>query len=59
VYHIAVLWFVTSKQFIHLNQFFVYLVALALTVIVSTLSFYFLEKPISDLKDKFFPLRAD
>jgi peptidoglycan/LPS O-acetylase OafA/YrhL len=58
VYHIAVLWFVTSVQFAHLNQFFTYLMALALTVIVSSLSFYSLEKPISDLKDKFFSLRA-
>jgi peptidoglycan/LPS O-acetylase OafA/YrhL len=59
VYHVAVLWLVTVGDFAHLNQFFTYLVALALTVIVSSLSFYFLEKPISDLKDRFFPLRAD
>jgi peptidoglycan/LPS O-acetylase OafA/YrhL len=41
-----------------LEFLFLFLSALALTILAASLSYRFLEKPINDLKDKWFPLKA-
>jgi peptidoglycan/LPS O-acetylase OafA/YrhL len=60
VYHVAVIWFIFTLQGDHPYSLFysllIYLVAMILTISISSISFHLLEKPISDLKDKFFPL---
>jgi peptidoglycan/LPS O-acetylase OafA/YrhL len=63
VYHVAVLWFIVPL--LKMDNFqplwrsiITYLVALGLTTVIASASFYLLEKPISDLKDKLFPLHT-
>ncbi|GAB4416512.1 MAG: hypothetical protein Kow002_02320 [Anaerolineales bacterium] len=59
IYHNAVIYFMAeSAQFERLTsplEFSIF--ATLITLIISSLSFYVLEKPITDLKDKFFPIR--
>jgi len=57
VYHTAVIWFILKFNILfEVGTLGIYLFALAITTIIASLSFYLFEKPISDLKDKFFPL---
>ena len=57
VYHTAVIWFILKFNiFFENGTLGIYLFALVITILIASLSFYLLEKPISDLKDKFFPL---
>lgn len=67
VYHYAVIWFMIQAQnknrealdlSINYGTARTYFLALALTTLVASLSFRFLEKPVNDLKDRFFPLKA-
>jgi peptidoglycan/LPS O-acetylase OafA/YrhL len=67
VYHLPVIWFLLAIQleyqdqldfFFHLGQWRTFFLALLITVIISSLSFHLLEKPINDLKDRFFPLKS-
>jgi len=64
VYHFPIIFFLTllkpkyKQIFPSSLQFpFLFLSALALTVLAASLSYRFLEKPINDLKDKWFPLK--
>ena len=63
VYHVAIVYFVTKIIPFDTDSPFYYvkfyLTAVILTIIVSSLSFYLLEKPIIDLKDKLFSLDSD
>ena len=57
VYHAAVIWVILKfSTLFESGTPGIYLFALAISTIIATLSFYLFEKPISDLKDKFFPL---
>jgi peptidoglycan/LPS O-acetylase OafA/YrhL len=67
VYHLPVIWFLLAIQleyqdqldfFFYLGQWRTFFLALLITVIISSLSFHLLEKPINDLKDRFFPLKS-
>jgi peptidoglycan/LPS O-acetylase OafA/YrhL len=65
VYHLPVIWFLLAFQLKHkflvpfyLGQARTYFLVLLITVIIASVSFYFFEKPINDLKDRFFPLRS-
>jgi peptidoglycan/LPS O-acetylase OafA/YrhL len=58
VYHFAVLWFVNrfSEDRLQggLPHWLYFSAALGITVLISTLSYYWLERPILNLKDRFF-----
>jgi peptidoglycan/LPS O-acetylase OafA/YrhL len=65
VYHYAIIWLLIQAQnknreildlSINYGMARTYILALAVTVFVATTSFHLLEKPINDLKDRFFPL---
>lgn len=67
VYHYAVIWLIIqaqnkNREFLDLGFNYgttqTYLIALALTTFAAAISFHFLEKPINELKDRFFPLRG-
>lgn len=62
VYHMAVLWFIGAfmgdRSHPPFYSILLYLAALIITTLISSISFYLLEKPISDLKDKFFSLKT-
>lgn len=63
VYHFAIIWFVRRIRDFGINEF----IAKPLTLVISAVLVYFIasvsykyfEKPILDLKDKYFPLRKD
>jgi peptidoglycan/LPS O-acetylase OafA/YrhL len=59
---VAVLWFIVTLQgdqpHLPFYSILLYLVALIFTTLVASISFHWLEKPISDLKDKLFPLNT-
>jgi peptidoglycan/LPS O-acetylase OafA/YrhL len=64
VYHFPIIFFLMLlrpkyKQIFpaNLEFLFLFLSALALTILAASLSYRFLEKPINDLKDKWFPLK--
>jgi peptidoglycan/LPS O-acetylase OafA/YrhL len=62
VYHMASLWFtgtILANRLHFSSPVLIYLVALTITILISSISFYSLEKPISDLKDKYFPLKSN
>lgn len=58
VYHLAVIWFVWNLvDELTKSDMAIWIkpaIALPVTVIIATLSFYFLERPILNLKDRFF-----
>jgi peptidoglycan/LPS O-acetylase OafA/YrhL len=58
VYHLAVIWFVYRFLEERMPNSMVYwlgpLLALSITILISTLSYYLLEQPILSLKDRFF-----
>jgi peptidoglycan/LPS O-acetylase OafA/YrhL len=58
----AVLWFIGAfmgdRSHPPFYSILLYLAALIITTLISSISFYLLEKPISDLKDKFFSLKT-
>jgi peptidoglycan/LPS O-acetylase OafA/YrhL len=65
VYHYAVIWFIIEAQnknrealdlSINYGMGRTYLLALLATTLIASISFRFLEKPINDLKDRFFPV---
>jgi peptidoglycan/LPS O-acetylase OafA/YrhL len=62
VYHVAVIWSIGAllgdRPHPPFYSILFYLVALIITTLISSISFHLLEKPISDLKDKFFPLKT-
>jgi peptidoglycan/LPS O-acetylase OafA/YrhL len=62
-----VIWFLLAFQLTYKDQLehFLYLgtaqtffVILIITTIISSVSFYLLEKPINSLKDRFFPVKS-
>lgn len=66
VYHLPVIWFLLALQLeyqdrlrvnFHLGQTRTYFLVLLVTVMIASLSFHLFEKPINNLKDRFFPLR--
>ncbi|MBK6793555.1 MAG: acyltransferase [Anaerolineales bacterium] len=65
VYHYIVIWFIIQVQnknrevldlSINYGMARTYLLAFAVTALVASVSFRYLEKPINDLKDRLFPL---
>lgn len=65
VYHLPVIWFVLALQMeykfpfpFYVGQIRTYLLVLLITTIIASISFHLFEKPINDLKDRFFPLRS-
>jgi len=67
VYHYAVIWFIIQVQnknreildlSINYGMARTYLISLVMTILVASISFHLLEKPINDLKDKLFPLQS-
>lgn len=62
VYHYPIVWF--SGRIADLGveppmlQPLTALIALAATILIASLSFHFLERPIINLKDRFFPLKS-
>jgi peptidoglycan/LPS O-acetylase OafA/YrhL len=66
VYHLPVIWFLLAIQleykdrlpfFFYLGQTRTYFLVLLITLIIASLSFHLFEKPINNLKDRFFPLK--
>lgn len=57
VYHYAIYWLVSEIVFPGANLILGALIALPLTILVASLSFYLFEKPITDLKDRWFPFK--
>jgi peptidoglycan/LPS O-acetylase OafA/YrhL len=61
VYHFPIVWF--SLRIVDLGvsppllQPLSMLIALATTILIASLSFHFMERPITNLKDRFFSLR--
>lgn len=67
VFHSPVIWFLLALQLryskqlqlsLYLGQARTYFVVLIITTIISCISFHLFEKPINNLKEKFFALRA-
>ena len=66
LYHLPVIWFLLAIQleykdrlpfFFYLSQTRTYFLVLLITLIIASLSFHLFEKPINNLKDRFFPLK--
>ena len=59
VYHLAIIWFVSRIRDWWpysgepVAKFLTALIAFPLTVLIASLSYYLMEKPILDLKDRF------
>jgi peptidoglycan/LPS O-acetylase OafA/YrhL len=61
VYHYGILWFAKIGMSVSQSSKALWQatwIALGATVVVSSLSYYLLEKPVMDLKDRFFSTRA-
>lgn len=61
VYHYAILWFTKIGMSVSQSaavRWQATWLALGITIVVSTISYYLLEKPLMDLKDRYFPLRS-
>jgi peptidoglycan/LPS O-acetylase OafA/YrhL len=62
VYHFPVIWFATRLADLGIESPFLKpvtaLLSLGVTVLIASLSFYYIEKPIMNLKDRFFPLAS-
>lgn len=67
VYHYPIIGFILTFQLmykthidllLYLGNPRTYLIALLITVIISSISFHFFEKPINHLKDRLFPLKS-
>jgi peptidoglycan/LPS O-acetylase OafA/YrhL len=63
VYHFGLIWFVRRIRDFGLNEHIAkpltLVVSAVLVYFIASLSYRYLEKPILDLKDRFFPLRAE
>ena len=66
VYHLPVIWFVLAVQLdykfplpFYIGQMRTYFLVLLITVVIASMSFHLFEKPINDLKDRLFPLKAE
>jgi peptidoglycan/LPS O-acetylase OafA/YrhL len=57
VYHYAILWLLTEVIFQDMGMLTGALIALLLTILTASVSFYLIEKPITDLKDRWFPFK--
>lgn len=57
VYHYALLWLVTEVFFSNIQPFPGAFIALLLTILIASVSFHLFEKPITDLKDRWFPFK--
>ena len=65
IYHYPIVWLITLlrpkyKTFLpstDLETAFVFLIGLALTMLVSSLSYHWFETPLNNLKDRFFPIK--
>jgi peptidoglycan/LPS O-acetylase OafA/YrhL len=62
VYHFPVIWFSGRISDLGIAQHFVQplsaLIALLVTILIASLSFQFIERPITNLKDRLFPIKA-
>jgi peptidoglycan/LPS O-acetylase OafA/YrhL len=62
IYHLAILWFVTVPFGLSSESSFPLVNAVAgliLTIVIASLSYHLLEKPLMDLKDRFFAVPDD
>lgn len=59
VYHYILLWLTTEVIFPDMQPLPGAIIALPLTVLTASLSFRFFEKPITDLKDRWFPFKPN
>ncbi len=59
VYHYSILWVILSVLLPDVNRIIGALLAFVLTVLVASLSYYAFEKPITDLKDRWFAFKPD
>ncbi len=59
VYHYAILWLTAEVLFPSVNPILGAAISLALTILIASVSFRFIEKPITDLKDRWFPFKAE
>ena len=63
VYHLAIIWFVARiRDFLPISgepmaKLLTALISFPITVLVASLSYHFMEKPILNLKDRFFALK--
>lgn len=57
VYHYGIYWLVTEIFFPGIGLVPGALIALPLTILIASLSFHLFEKPITDLKDRWFPFK--
>jgi peptidoglycan/LPS O-acetylase OafA/YrhL len=63
VYHVAIIWFVARiRDFLPISgepmaKFLTALISLPLSILVASLSYFLLEKPILNLKERYFSLR--
>jgi peptidoglycan/LPS O-acetylase OafA/YrhL len=58
VYHYAVFWLTTEVIFPTIHPLPGALIALLMTVLIASISFHLFEKPITDLKDRWFPFKS-
>ena len=63
VYHYAVIWFVARLRDLGIHEFtakpLTLVISAVVTLALSAVSYKYLEKPILDLKERYFPLRTD
>lgn len=67
IYHLPVIWFVLALQLeykdhlpftFYLGQTRTFFLVLFITIVIAGLSFHSFEKPINNLKDRYFPLKS-
>ncbi len=62
VYHLPIIWFTENLLYhrlsLSMGPLALKSIALILTIVIASISYYGMEKPIIGLKDRFFPLKA-
>jgi peptidoglycan/LPS O-acetylase OafA/YrhL len=57
VYHLVVIWMLRLVIFPHVNRYLLAIPALAIVILIASASYYFFEKPVMDLKDRWFAFK--